>query len=360
MLVELALCEVSELGDAIAQLHALQTALHAHMLAFIAEYDRRQAWREDGCTSMADWLVARLNVARRTAKDLIAIAGRLRGQPELSAALADGELSLDQARAASQLPDVDPVEVAAKTAAQLEAEVRANRHVDRKEDLERRRQRSLRWWWDEEAGLLNLRGRLPDVEGQRLITALERAANQAPPDPVSGLFEPFESRCADALCDLAGQQLSADPDVDRATVVIHMDANTGLGELESGLPLSKAVCEQCACDGRIQWVFHGDHVGVGRTTRQVPKWLERLVRQRDRNCQFPGCDRTRWLQVHHIVHWTNGGPTILENLCLLCSHHHRWLHQRDGRIPKVVPPRLRPDIRDRLLGQYGGLGCPSG
>src|SRR5207253_491849 len=66
-LVELAEYEVAELGDAIAQLHALQTATHAHLLRFVYEYDRRQAWREDGCRTMADWLVSRLNIARRTA-----------------------------------------------------------------------------------------------------------------------------------------------------------------------------------------------------------------------------------------------------------------------------------------------------
>ena len=203
--------------------------------------------------------------------------------------------------------------------------------------------------------MLNLRGRLPDVDGQRLVTALERAASEAPPDPVNGMYEPFDARCADALCDLAGERLAGDPHVDRATIVIHMDARTGAGELDSGIQLSKEVCQHQACQARVQWVFHGTEVGVGRTTRQVPKWLERLVRQRDRHCQFPGCDRTRWLQVRHVVHWTNGGPTILENLYLLCSHHHRWLHQRGGRIPSVVPARLRPDIDDRLLSQYGQL-----
>jgi len=330
----------------------LQTAVNAQLLRVIAEYDSRKSWRDDGCNSMSDWLVARLNIARRTANDLVALGQRLVEQPAMTEALDRGELSLDQARAASQLPDVDPQEAAGRTVAQLEAQVRANREVGRHEDAERRRQRSVRWWWDEDAGMLNLRGRLPDVEGQRLVTALEREANQAPADPVSGIYEPFEARCADALCDLAGERLAADPDVDRATVVVHLDAKTGTGELESGVLLSKAVCQHQACDARVQWVFHGSEVGVGRTIRQVPKWLERLVRKRDRHCQFPGCDRTRWLQVHHIVHWTDGGPTILENLCLLCSHHHRWLHQHGGRIPSVVPPALRPDVRDRLLEIY--------
>src|SRR3954454_160970 len=101
------------------------------MLLFIAEYARRQAWREDGCTSMADRLIARLNIARRTANDLLRIAGRLMEQPAIASAMATAELSLDQ--------------------------VRATGTVD---DSERQRRRSVRWWWDEDAGWVNLRGRL--------------------------------------------------------------------------------------------------------------------------------------------------------------------------------------------------------
>ena len=111
---------------------------------------------------MADWLVARLNIARRTANDLAKLAGRLTEQPAMAAAMTNAELSLDQVRAASQLPELDPREAAAQTAAQLESQVRAARPVD---DSERQRRRSVRWWWDEDAGMLNLRGRLPDEQG---------------------------------------------------------------------------------------------------------------------------------------------------------------------------------------------------
>jgi hypothetical protein len=30
--------------------------------------------------------------------------------------------------------------------------------------------------------------------------------------------------------------------------------------------------------------------------------------------------------AHHIRHWTDGGHTSLNNLVLLCGHHHRVLH----------------------------------
>ncbi|MBV9952359.1 MAG: HNH endonuclease, partial [Acidimicrobiia bacterium] len=34
----------------------------------------------------------------------------------------------------------------------------------------------------------------------------------------------------------------------------------------------------------------------------------------------------RGIQVHHIVHWEDGGPTDTDNLCCLCRRHHRMLH----------------------------------
>ena len=41
---------------------------------------------------------------------------------------------------------------------------------------------------------------------------------------------------------------------------------------------------------------------------------------------MPGCDRSLWLQVHHIVHWEDGGPTDSHNLICICSKHHRLHH----------------------------------
>lgn len=30
-------------------------------------------------------------------------------------------------------------------------------------------------------------------------------------------------------------------------------------------------------------------------------------------CGFPGCDATRRLHAHDVVHWLDGGPTDLDN-----------------------------------------------
>ncbi|MDH3500226.1 MAG: HNH endonuclease [Acidimicrobiia bacterium] len=64
-------------------------------------------------------------------------------------------------------------------------------------------------------------------------------------------------------------------------------------------------------------------------TRTVPPWLRREVEARDHGCRWAGCGRTRWVHIHHVIHWALGGPTNLDNLIMLCGFHHRLLHN-DG------------------------------
>ena len=42
---------------------------------------------------------------------------------------------------------------------------------------------------------------------------------------------------------------------------------------------------------------------------------------------FPGCHNTHYVDAHHIHHWANGGETSLDNTTLLCTHHHKLLHE---------------------------------
>ncbi len=63
-----------------------------------------------------------------------------------------------------------------------------------------------------------------------------------------------------------------------------------------------------------------------KRTRTVPASIRRALARRDRGCRFPGCGQ-RFCDAHHIVHWADGGATKLDNLVLLCRHHHRAVHE---------------------------------
>ena len=57
---------------------------------------------------------------------------------------------------------------------------------------------------------------------------------------------------------------------------------------------------------------------------------------RDRHCQFPGCSQHRFLHIHHIKHWADGGETSVDNGVCLCSHHHSLIHSGQFTIERNV------------------------
>jgi hypothetical protein len=68
-------------------------------------------------------------------------------------------------------------------------------------------------------------------------------------------------------------------------------------------------------------------LNIGRKTRTVPTAIKRALIARDKSCAFPGCHHTRFVDAHHIEHWSAGGETSLDNLMLLCSQHHKLVHE---------------------------------
>ena len=71
----------------------------------------------------------------------------------------------------------------------------------------------------------------------------------------------------------------------------------------------------------------GVPLSVGRKQRVVPTAIKHALQACDRHCTFPGCHHDRFVDAHHIQHWVNVGETSLDNLTLLCTHHHRLDHE---------------------------------
>ncbi|WP_375483831.1 DUF222 domain-containing protein [uncultured Jatrophihabitans sp.] len=100
---------------------------------------------------------------------------------------------------------------------------------------------------------------------------------------------------------------------------------------------------------------HGEILDYGRTRRCASAAQRRALTARDGGCCFPRCDRPgAWTEVHHIRAWIRGGRTDLDNLCLLCAHHHRtfeaagWVVEMVDGVPQWTPPAwLDPQQRRR-------------
>ena len=348
------------------QTGALLGATHQVLLEAIREVDARGLWQADGAARLVDWVATRLGVEHRTAQRLCSVASGLVDEPLLEAALAEGVASFDQVDAALGLTDrfhgVELVEVAISSSpARLRAGSRTRRSAPRSV-------RSVRWGWSADGSTFRLSGRLPADEGGFVETALERLRDQVPPNAETGRWDPPDQRAADALVELASLSLQADPDPERATVVIHVDAATGEGTDPGGTILSPEVIDRLLCDAHVAPLVERDGrpVGIGRRSRQIPHWLRRALDTRDRTCRFPGCWRTRWTHGHHIRTWADDGPTDLDNLIRLCGHHHRAIHRgiridgdpngtvrfyrSDGTEITVGTQRLDEHVRDRFIG----------
>ena len=184
-------------------------------------------------------------------------------------------------------------------------------------------------------------------------------------------FHPRPARLADGLVGLARTGLTEGPtpvtDGEPAELVLRVDraflageTDTGICQADFGPTLPRSSARRLACDCRITTMVHdalGRPLGIGRTSRNVPRWLRRALKDRDGGCVFPGCSHTAYTEAHHIWHWANGGPTDLSNLVLVCVKHHKAIHdhhlkvilhdsgrvevQRADGTPIMRPPRTR-------------------
>jgi len=113
-------------------------------------------------------------------------------------------------------------------------------------------------------------------------------------------------------------------------VVVHTDAAALAGEPGTRSDLPVETVRRLTCDGAVVPVANdanGTPVGIGRKRRTVSTTLKRALLSRDRHCRYPGCTRSRFVDAHHVQHWAAGGATDLDNLLLLCDHHHRLVHE---------------------------------
>jgi hypothetical protein len=162
-------------------------------------------------------------------------------------------------------------------------------------------------------------------------------------------------RRADALVELARQRLDAGtlPDVagqkPHLSITAHAstlmkEKGASAGELEWSEPITADAVRRVACDcawTRILLGPNSEPIDVGRCTRSIPPALRRALVVRDKHCRFPGCDRPPdWCDGHHLIHWIDGGETSLENTCLLCRRHHRFVQELGWQLRWGAPGEI--------------------
>ena len=347
-----------ELDD--AGLIAVADALNGHIAAaqtalldVIAEIDRRGAWRDSGARDLPHWVSIRYGMSWWKADRWVKAAAALVDLPAVAGALERGVLGIDKVvelcRFATPERERDLIGWAADaTCATIRRRADVEVRAAADETIEFERNRSLRYWYEDGGRRFGLEASMPAAQGAVVATALSRAVDQIPVMPAEHDAAYIEARRADALVGLCSHRIAADADADRATVVVHasLDALEGRrnAETEHGAVMPPEALQRLACDARVQVVAEngaGDAVGLGRTRREPSAAMLRQLRHRDRGCRFPGCGSTAFANAHHVVWWSRGGPTDLDNLVLICGFHHRLVHEHGWRIERTFDGRVR-------------------
>jgi hypothetical protein len=214
-------------------------------------------------------------------------------------------------------------------------------------------------------GLVRLSGVLGAEDAATVHAALHPLCRPLPEDDRT-----IGQRRADALvevCRLALRTTQLPDDGGEppqlAVTVAYQPLTRALGTAvtETGERLPAVTVRRLACDARILPAVLGSAgqiLDVGRARRLATGPLRRALHIRDRGCAFPDCERPpRWTDAHHITAWAAGGATTLDNLVLLCRHHHQLIHHPDAgwqirlavdRQPDFIPPpSLDPQQRPR-------------
>ena len=365
------------------------TAVDGRIVEKLGEADRQETFRDDGATSTESWAVERFGVSIPTARALTHVAEKAGDLPNLTGALCQGEITFDKLRAVADVatPETERelLDAARECSVRQLAEVAGARRSVPNRGTRRRATRSP---------VLALQRPVPDDFDPAPARFLRRDQSC---DRGSGQRDPLRRR--DSVGPALLRRLHGEdplvvgrPDTTASPyfVVVHAplaalidDAgeSTALaGELEHHGLIDCDMVQRIACDATIA-VAIDDDVGhtmyEGRAKRFPTEAQRREVIRRDRHCRFPGCTNVTFTNVHHIVPWKPGGRTDLDNLVLLCLHHHGLVHRNgwtmsgnaneeltivspDGRVTTSRPSPVWTAVTGPAAGLTGGRTTSKG
>lgn len=311
------------------------------LLVLVGEFDVRGLWRLHGALSCARWLANLCGIEISTARRQVQVARALREHPILDAAMRTGDVSYAKARVL--VPFLDPenaaelVALAESTpAGRLGAAIAArSQRKDDPEDIARRQwaARSCSWRTDPD-GLVTFTMRLTPAAAGAVIASIDTTVMQNPSmecAPAGAGDEgdapvrrsSLAQQRADAVVEMLTSPAGGAGGVE-AEVVVHVTADGN--RLTDGTPLADHTVTRILPDAFVSLLLHdGERQPVDASPRRrfPTRRQRRVIDARQGECQHPGCDATSFLQYDHIVDYSAGGSTVIDNLQRLCGPHNR-------------------------------------
>lgn len=366
-----------EIVERIRSSQSWSIASRAEMLIAVGEFDELGLAESFGETSTAGWLAREIRIAPSTAFEYVGVARQLPWFPVLTKAFADGSISYSTVRYLLKYltPDNEAqlVELAKKLcftelrqalagAARPREEPRPKYHHDVRID---------------DNGDVIVTARLNPVDGAAYMAALKIAqlANYGLDDAELEAAAAEGEEAVDNLLEHHRAQPEANPGVEcppehprtlsehftggfsrvgppvpddmyaALLAMVHMVRTQPVSDLRTPgahvnimmttngrawLPGNVAAPSK-ALEGYVDNAFvrlqmlgkNGLTLHLGRRSRFVnDAQFRALLGVWGFQCAMPGCNHSRFLQVHHIREWAHGGETNLDNLIPLCSACH--------------------------------------
>lgn len=302
-----------EIDRALRRIAKLRCGLDAEEARWLRRAQEQAIWPRLGSVHAVEYMEDVFGYAPRTAQERMRVAGELGSVPALEAALDDGTISWSVARELTRVatPATEGRWLAAAAGKNLRQVERLVAGHDKGSDPDDTTDPALaiqvvtlRLGPATVALLRQARAILDDERGEHLD---DDAA--------------YEAMCRSIIHGNAAAS-------NGPTRMIHLTtcrACKQTTQAGSGATFDVAASERelAECDA----VICDDERGE-RAAHAIAPVTRRNVMARDEGrCRVPGCRAARHLDVHHIVHRAHGGGNATSNLSVLCSGHHRLLHE---------------------------------
>lgn len=348
------------------------------------QVERTNGWRAGGHRSAEAWLAHEEGSSVSSASEVLATASRMEQLPSTEEALRSGKLSSEQVAAVSSASTADPAaesrllsEAAKETLSKLRRQAQAVRQAaqGRNGASDRDRIHRSRYFrhWTAADGAVEGRFRLTADQGAVLLAGIATCREQVYCEARrQGVRDESDAYEADALVEMARAPRGTATGGPQTTINIRVDRSALLrGHTEPGEvceivgvgPVPVETVRKAECDAVLKALLvDGDRVlDVRHVGRTVPANVRIALEERDRACVVPGCDRSRHLETHHLVPFSQGGPTTLENLSRICGYHHDQISYQRARLSGPFPFWHWEDPPCPAgVGVHNGLPIPKG
>ena len=369
-LSELSSASATEIIDLITSGFGSFTRQKARILYAIALFDALSLAPTVGATTTATWLIRGLSISVSSAHEYVQVARAMLAFPLLGEAFLDGRTNYSKVRLLLPVITADNeaelVELAEtmhyhelelallqyrekRDTPKRNSYVRLNRCGDGRiklwgnfnaaegaKPMAALKVGELAWHDTDLADLPTSGGEIPEAAVDREIDRIEQRLRPS----VSRFGPPLDEALLSSFMGLVHVGLSQPRNPLRApgahvNIVMTTDGRAYL-PLNPGAPSEAVRAFLSNADYRINQV---DETGLvlnsGRRFRLAnDAQVNALMLMWRGTCAMPGCEHSRFIEMHHITDWADGGTTDMDNLLPLCSACHSMVSDGYIRILK--------------------------